>query len=144
MPKSGGIDLNTRSTAGSKYYAIFLQDDWRIKSNLTLNLGLRWDHETPTMERYGRAVNGFDPAAVNPVSAQAAAAYAAKPVAQLPASQFQALGGLTFAGPANRDIYSSNSNILSPRFGFAWVPKALGTKTVLRGALAYSWRPPEF
>ena len=39
-----------------------------MKSGLTLNLGLRWEHETPTTERYGRTANEFDPTAVNPVS----------------------------------------------------------------------------
>ena len=88
---------------------------------------------TPTTERFGRAVNGFDPAAANPVSAQAAAAYAANAIAQVPASQFRALGGLAFASSANPNIYSSNSRIFSPRFGFAWCPACSGRSTVLRG-----------
>src|SRR5581483_9371696 len=133
LPKSGDFDVNARSTAGSKYYALFLQDDWRMKSNLTLNLGLRWEHETGTSERYGRTVNGFDPTASNPVSAAATAAYAAAPIPQVPASQFRALGGLTFAGAANPNIFNSDSNIFSPRVGIAWVPQALGSKTVIRG-----------
>jgi hypothetical protein len=133
LPSSGSIDLNSHGTAGSKYYAVFVQDDWRLKNNLTLNLGLRWEHETPTVERFNRVVDGFDPKAANPVSAAAAAAYAASPIAQVPAGQFSALGGLTFASPSNPDIYSSKSNIFSPRLGAAWTPAKLGGKTVIRG-----------
>ena len=109
-----------------------MQDDWRARSNLTINLGLRFEHETPTIERHDQAVNGFDPNATNPVSALAAAAYAANPIPQIPANQFRALGGLTFASAARREIYQSNSHIFSPRFGIAWTPKALNSKYVLR------------
>ena len=95
-------------------------------------MGLRWEHESPTTERYNRAVNGFNPTAVNPVSAAAAAAYAKNPAALLPASQFSALGGLTFASASNPNIYNTKSSIFSPRVGAAWTPTRLGHKTVLR------------
>ena len=38
---------------------VFVQDDWRIKPRLTLNLGLRWDYEAPMTERYNRMNAGF-------------------------------------------------------------------------------------
>ena len=79
LPSSGSIDKNARTSTKERYYAFFVQDDWRARSNLTINMGLRFEHETPTTERHNQAVNGFDPTAVNPVSALAAAAYAANP-----------------------------------------------------------------
>ncbi|MCU1259440.1 MAG: hypothetical protein JWO80_2325 [Bryobacterales bacterium] len=130
LPSSGSFDLNTHSTTKSDYYAFYLQDDWRARSNLTINMGLRWEHETPTVERYNRAVNGFDPKQANPIAAAAAAAFAKNPVAQL--QQFTVPGGLTFAGSGSPNIYRSASSLWSPRIGFAWTPKALGGKTVLR------------
>src|SRR5258706_9979411 len=133
LPSSGSFDINTHSTTKSDYYAFYIQDDWRARSNLTVNLGLRWEHETPTVERYNRAENGFDPTLANPISAAAAAAFAAKPVAQV--KSCSALGGLTFPSSANPNIYKSASNLWSPRLGAAWTPRALGGKTVLRSGI---------
>jgi hypothetical protein len=136
LPSSGQFDLNAQSTAGSKYYAFFVQDDWRVRPDLTLNLGLRLEHETPTYERFNRAVNGFDPTAQNGIAAAAAKAYAASPVPQIPASQFNPLGGLTFAGSGNPGIYDTSTLRFSPRLGFAWVPGKSGGRTVVRGGVA--------
>ncbi len=44
---------NTRALA-MNYYAAFLQDDFRVSSKLTLNLGMRWDMESPTTERHDK------------------------------------------------------------------------------------------
>ncbi|MBS1858005.1 MAG: carboxypeptidase regulatory-like domain-containing protein [Acidobacteria bacterium] len=133
LPNSGSFDMNTQSTVQGKYLAFFVNDDWRIRPNLTINLGLRWEHDFPEVERYNRTLDGFAPTAVNSISAAAAAAYALHPVAQIPVSQFTALGGPTFASANNRNVYDTKSAIFSPRFGFAWTPRALGNKTVIRG-----------
>ena len=131
LPASGSIDENTQSTVHSKYLGLFINDDWKVRSNLTLNLGIRWEHDFPEYEKYDRSVDGFNPTAVNSISAAAAAAYAANPNAALPASAFHALGGPTFEGQNGQSsIYNVQSHIFSPRLGFAWTPVP---KTVIRG-----------
>jgi hypothetical protein len=132
LPSSGSFDLNAHTTQKSDYYSFYVQDDWRVRSNLTVNLGLRVEHETPTTERFNRAVNGFDPKADNGISAAATAAYAKSPAALLPVSQFSAEGGLTYASPSNRAVYDTKASIFSPRVGLAWTPSKLGHRTVLR------------
>jgi hypothetical protein len=132
LPTSGSIDYNTHNSTQEKYGAVFIQDDWRASPSLTLNLGLRWEHEGPAVERYYRTSNGFDPTAVSAVSAAAAAAYGRSPIPQVPVSQFQALGGLAFSSATSPGAYHTDSSIFSPRFGFAWSPRVLGA-TVLRG-----------
>jgi hypothetical protein len=143
LPYSGSLDRNAQSTGNTKYMAFFFQDDWRARSNLTINFGIRWEHETPATERYNRVIDGFDPTAVNPISAAAAAAYAKSPNALLPASQFTALGGLTFASSSDPFAYHTESHIFSPRAGFAWTPALLGTKTVIRSGVGVFVSPVE-
>jgi Carboxypeptidase regulatory-like domain len=133
IPTGGSLDLNTQSTVQNKYMGVFVNDDWRVRSNLTLNLGLRFDHDFPENERFNRVVTGFDPTAQNSVAGPAMVAYQANPQPTVPASSFTAFGGLTYPAGGNRDIFQDHSHILSPRFGFAWTPHIWGDKTVIRG-----------
>lgn len=134
LPTGGNFQVNASRTNQSYYYATFLQDDWRVRNNLTLNIGLRYESETGTTERYNRTVAGFDPTAQNSVTAAAETAYAASPSALLPASAFRARGGVYFAGPDKNTIYDPYKYSFSPRFGFSWQPgKASGL--VVRGGI---------
>jgi hypothetical protein len=40
-----------------RFFSAFLTDDWRMTGALTLNIGVRWEYETPTSELRGRLVN---------------------------------------------------------------------------------------
>lgn len=133
LPSSGAFDVNTHSSARADYLAIYVNDDWRVRNELTLNFGLRWDKDFPETEWFNRAVNGFNPTAATPISAAASAAYAAHPNAALPPGQFHPYGGLAFPTAKAPHIYSTSSRMFSPRFGFAYTPKALGGKTTIRG-----------
>ena len=133
LPTSGSYDLSTYGSWYSYYASPFVQDDWRIKPNLTISLGVRYDWNGPYHEKWGRTVDGFDTTSANPLQAAAQAAYAKSPFAQLPASAFNVLGGLTFASPSDNAVYQNTSHIVSPRAGFAWTPGALHGKTVVRG-----------
>lgn len=135
MPTGGGFDLNAARTNHNRYYAMFLQDDFRVKSNLTLNMGLRWEAETPTVERFNRTLNGFDNTTANPIAARAIAAYNANPIPEIPVGQFRVNGGVLFASPSNRAIYRTPKANFSPRIGFSWSPPALKGKSVVRGGV---------
>jgi len=126
----GQMTRSASYAASDHYIAGFVQDDWKIGRKLTLNLGLRYEYESPMSERYDRSVRGFDQTTPNPIAAQAMANYAKSSIPQLPASQFRVLGGLMFAGPGDHALWSGEKNNFLPRFGFAY---QWNEKTVLRG-----------
>jgi hypothetical protein len=141
LPYSGSYDLSTYGSWYQYYASPFIQDDWRVRHNLTINWGIRYDWNGPWHEKYGRTVNGFDTTVANPLAAQAEAAYAKSPISQLPASAFSVPGGLTFASPGNNAVYQNTSHLVSPRVGFAWTPDKLNGKTVIRGGIGMFTSP---
>jgi hypothetical protein len=149
LPTSGEYDLNTRADYHSYYIGSFLQDDWRVNSHLTVNLGLRFDIDTPYGEKFGRTVNGFNPTATNSASAGATAAFVptkdtatknSTTVSVNPAT-FNTLGGLTFPSANGGAPYGVNSGFWSPRVGFSYNPALLKGSLVIRGGAGIFVQP---
>jgi hypothetical protein len=139
LPTSGTFDVNTSAAYYEHYAAVFVQDDWRVRRNLTVNLGARFDYDFPYHEKYGRTVNGFDTTTPNPLAPAAIAAYNKNPIAQIPVGSFAVPGGLTF--PSDGALYKQTSHLVSPRLGVAWTPDLLKGKTVIRAGFAMFVQP---
>ncbi len=134
LPDSGSrIEIAPSRTNRSLYQGIFVQDDWQVTSKLTVNLGLRYEYEGAPTEANNANVRGFDPTAVLAVNAAARARYAASPIAQLPVSQFNPVGGVNFATDSNPGFWNADRNNLQPRLSFAY---SVNDRTVLRGGWA--------
>ena len=100
----------------------WIQDDWKIRPNFTLNLGLRWEPWLPATDEAAPQV-GFVPGVQSSIA----------PLAPL---------GLLFSGDRglSSSIFPRDWNNLAPRVGFAWDLNGRGT-TVIRGAYGIFYRP---
>ncbi|GGH04593.1 TonB-dependent receptor [Silvibacterium dinghuense] len=65
---SGGVDYNIAPYESYRYVAGYVQDDWKISRNLTINAGIRWDEEFSPIERHNRLLAGMCLTCVNPIS----------------------------------------------------------------------------
>lgn len=127
-PSSGFVDNNAIPYFVSKDWAVYFQDNWKVTHRLTLDLGMRWDYDTPMTERFNRITNGF---AFNQASPIAGAVAAAPGVANCPACA-NLMGGLLFAGNSgvSRYAWKPDKTDFEPRIGVAF---EVNNKTVLRG-----------
>jgi TonB dependent receptor len=109
LPTTAGVGAN----AGNRYlnnslFAVYGQDNWRVTDRLTLNLGLRWEVNTPRTETQGRITN------------------------------YGLTSGQVFLGnnAANYHQYNGITNF-QPRLGIAWQPSWVNN-TVVRAAFSMS------
>jgi hypothetical protein len=124
-PASGNIVILEPSASPQLYHGLFVQDDIRLGSRLTLNLGLRWDVETPRWERYDR-LSYFNPTAPSPLAG--------------PAQSPGLLGGLEFTGVNGnpRKQQDVDWNNLGPRLGIAY---SLSAKLAIRAGYGLTYIP---
>lgn len=93
-PETGLRDWNVQA---------FAQDDYKIRRDLTLNFGVRYQLQSGWVEQHDR-LGSFDPAIVNPATGT--------------------LGALWFAGEnGRRALQETVTNFFAPRLGFAWAPR---------------------
>ncbi len=122
FPNSVNIRETDVLDRSSWYLAGFIQDDWTVRPDLTLNLGFRWETDTPIGDK-NKKMNSFDAGAINPVSGTP--------------------GVVRFAGvdawPALP--YPTDWNNFGPRLGFAWRPPGQKS-TVVRGGFGVFFAHP--
>ncbi|MFN9459009.1 MAG: carboxypeptidase regulatory-like domain-containing protein [Acidobacteriota bacterium] len=101
LPTGGQFSEDPSVATSQKYYAWYLQDDWKVFRKLTLNLGFRWEYQTPWNDRFNQ-LGYFDPDFTDPLTKQK--------------------GLLRFTGRDGNPRYQTNPdrNNFQPRVGLAW------------------------
>jgi hypothetical protein len=95
-------------------YGFFVQDDWKLRPNLTVNLGMRWEFYAPPREAEGHLAN-FEPSN-DPVN------------------------GLADGVATNpRQMWNPTWRNFGPRLGFAWSPTLFDNKAVVRGGFGIAF-----
>jgi trimeric autotransporter adhesin len=137
LPVDGSVPYNTGDGEWfTRYYGGFIQDDWRVSSKLTINYGVRVEHEDGLRELENRQTVGFDQGATSPLDTMV-------PKAGTALAGRTLRGGLIFAGVDGAPEEQGDPPALkvAPRVGVAY---ALDPKTVLRGGYGTFYAPWQY
>jgi len=112
LPENVGLGSGGGRSLRNSLYSVFAQDDWHLRSNLTLNLGLRYEVVTPRGEAHNQATNyNLSTGAVE-------------------------ISGMNGNSTALYNQYNGPTNF-QPRVGFSWQP-GIDKSMVVRGAYGIS------
>ncbi|HLI35677.1 MAG TPA: carboxypeptidase regulatory-like domain-containing protein [Terriglobia bacterium] len=128
LPNTVGLGI-AAGTWGqrSTIIAPYIQDDWRATERLTLNLGVRWNYNSPWGEVFSREANFAPFTGVEEFASGALMG----PCPEL-------LGSANCVVTNSKAVYNAYWRDWQPRIGFAYTPGFLGKTTVLRGAYTIS------
>jgi hypothetical protein len=124
---AGSVTDEANPANANRYFAFYAQDDFHASSKLTFNVGLRWDIETGSTERYDRQT-AIDPFVRNPLSA---------------ATGLDLKGGTLFSGSTlgRRAIVDAPLRNFGPRVGVAY---RVSSTLVVRSAYGIYYTAPPF
>lgn len=115
-PDGGSVDYNIAPYESYRYVAGFVQDDWKIRHNITINAGLRWDEEFSPIERHNRLLAGMCFTCVNPISSSV--------------PSLAPLYGTVLFASDKVPAYPNNTELFQPKIG---ISIGLDPKTVIHG-----------
>ncbi|MCC6585457.1 MAG: TonB-dependent receptor [Bryobacterales bacterium] len=138
IPSSGQVGVGAFQALQTQYYEFYFQDDWKVTSRLTLNLGMRWEYQGATTDRYDKVVRAFDWGYVPSYAAAAQAAYAKSPYAGL--QSINVMGAPIFAGAngQSRSYLNPERDNWAPRIGMAY---QVNKRLVWRGGFGIFFNP---
>lgn len=113
---STGFPTTLRQDDRTNIWGLFVQDDFKVRSNLTLNLGLRWSYFGPLSAKQGNLFVAVPGAGAN---------------------------FLTGLNVRKGNSWNSQKNNFGPQIGFAWSPHRFNDKLVVRGGYGLSYNQEE-
>lgn len=123
-PSTAAIYTSSKLTDIANYYGLYVQDDFRVSTRLTLNIGLRWEHEPGLYEINNGMLVNFDGSAANPLAGNV--------------TGISPKGVVQYAGNGRTTVGSPTSSKLGPRIGLAY---KLDSKSVIRAGYGVFWAP---
>ncbi|HEY3936006.1 MAG TPA: TonB-dependent receptor [Bryobacteraceae bacterium] len=126
LPYQRQADTASHFSDYINYYGLYVQDDFRLSSKITVNYGLRWERELGTQEVNNGLVVGFNTTTANVLASSVSG------ISPKGAVEYAGLNGNPTA------VGNYNSNKWGPRVGIAW---QLNSKTVVRGGYGIFWAP---
>ncbi len=135
LPASGDITNDPHAVQNSKYLAFYVQDDWKIRKDLTFNFGLRYDIELPRTEESNQ-LSVWNPSATSPLGSVTQATGVSCPACG--ALKGQMLLVDTPSSPNGRQQVPTQKKDFGPRLGFAYNPY---TRLALRGGFGVVFQP---
>ena len=133
VPAAGQVPFNRGLGEWfTTYYGAYIQDDWRVTGRLSVNFGVRFEHEDGLQEVDNRQTVGFDQDVVSPLDSRV-------PKTGLLAGR-TIRGGLMFAGVDGNPTEQGNPAAVkvAPRGGFSY---SLNDRTVFRGGYGLFYAP---
>ena len=108
-----GAASNASRAYRSSDFGVFFQDDWKLKPNLTVNLGLRWDYYGPPSDAHNQLEN------------------------IIPGPGASGLVNAVAVNPS--EMYKKTLRNFGPRLGFAWSPEKFNNNLVVRGGFGIAY-----
>jgi carboxypeptidase family protein/TonB-dependent receptor-like protein len=113
---STGVPTTIRQDQRENFGALFIEDDFKLRPNLTLNLGLRWSYFGPLYDKQGNMFTAVPGAGAN---------------------------YLTGLAVVKGDSWNPQMGNFGPQLGFAWSPSRFNSKLVFRGGYGLSYNQEE-
>jgi outer membrane receptor protein involved in Fe transport len=119
LPTGGSVVTGTPRTEQYRYYAVYMQDDWKLTPRLTINAGLRWDYQPPVTVKDNLTVSGFDFDVTNPLQSQLP--QGSNTINPATGQPLILSGGLLFANRGGPESpYKADWNNWQPRIGVTY------------------------
>jgi hypothetical protein len=130
MPSGASIDYNDTFYFRTPRRALYIQDDWRVTTKFRLSLGLRYEREGGSDEKWNRAIAWTLLDQKSPITDLVEAAYAASPIPEVAPTAFKVTGISTYLGQNGYKTATAGTHVLLPKFGLVY---SVNNKTVIRG-----------
>ncbi len=125
---STGMPINISPDTRTSFYGVYINDDWKITKSLTLNLGLRYEYESPYSDTQYRLTRALDLSTPIP---ELQGITMPSEVQQFYSGTWTMNGAFQFASKDRSGAWDGGWGTLSPRIGAAY---RINDKTVIRGA----------